>query len=105
MIRLESTVAKIFQESTNLWQPKEMWLFLMQPFQVLWVWNLNLYCAYQQFSQPGYVSLRHCQDGSWFIQILCQVFEDYAGKAHLEDLLKYTSKELGLLNSAKYGYI
>jgi len=42
----------------------------------------------------GYVSIRIPENGSWFIQTLCKVFNENVEQAHLEDLLKITSKEL-----------
>lgn len=36
---------------------------------------------------PGHVAFRDKITGSWFIQILCEVFMNYSHKTHLEDLL------------------
>lgn len=41
---------------------------------------------------PGYVAFRDKITGSWFIQILCEVFMEYAQKAHLQDLLNMVNK-------------
>ena len=41
---------------------------------------------------PGYVAFRDTITGSWFIQILCEVFMKYAHKAHLQDLLNMVNK-------------
>jgi len=54
-------------------------------------------------SITGYVSIRDKQDGSWFIQMLCKVFNEHYRKAHLEDLLKLTSIELGQLKDDNLG--
>jgi hypothetical protein len=35
---------------------------------------------------PGYVSYRDTYNGSWFIQILCEVFMNYACERHIQDL-------------------
>lgn len=35
---------------------------------------------------PGYVSYRDSLNGSWFIQILCEVFMNYAYERHVQDL-------------------
>jgi len=53
----------------------------------------------------GHVSIRGSQNGSWFIQKLCKVFEEHARTEHLEDLLKLASLELALLKSPKLGKI
>jgi len=54
-------------------------------------------------STQGYVSIRDKQDGSWFIQMLYKVFNEHYGEAHLEDLLKLTSIELGKLKDDDLG--
>lgn len=41
---------------------------------------------------PGYVAFRDKITGSWFIQILCEVFMKYAHKSHLQDLLNMVNK-------------
>ncbi|XP_043518327.1 caspase-6 isoform X1 [Frieseomelitta varia] len=43
---------------------------------------------------PGYVAFRDTITGSWFIQILCEVFMKYAHKAHLQDLLNMVDERL-----------
>lgn len=35
---------------------------------------------------PGYVSYRDKFNGSWFIQLLCEVFMNYACEKHVQDL-------------------
>ena len=35
---------------------------------------------------PGYVSYRDTYNGSWFIQILCEVFMNHAYDMHVQDL-------------------
>ncbi|OXU20628.1 hypothetical protein TSAR_006461 [Trichomalopsis sarcophagae] len=39
---------------------------------------------------PGYVSYRDTHNGSWFIQILCEVFMNYACEKHVQDLFTMT---------------
>jgi len=51
----------------------------------------------------GHVSIRHYQNGSWFIQKLCEVFVEHGRTDHLEDLLKMTSLELAQLNDDVLG--
>ena len=46
---------------------------------------------------PGYFAYRDKSNGSWFIQILCEVFMNHANKYHIEDLLKMV-KYFFLLN-------
>ncbi|XP_046144715.1 caspase-1-like [Osmia bicornis bicornis] len=43
---------------------------------------------------PGHVAFRDKITGSWFIQILCEVFMNYAHKTHLEDLLHMVDERL-----------
>ncbi|XP_017764641.1 PREDICTED: caspase-3 [Eufriesea mexicana] len=43
---------------------------------------------------PGYVAFRDKITGSWFIQILCEVFMKYAHKSHLQDLLNMVDERL-----------
>jgi len=43
------------------------------------------------------------QNGSWFVQKLCDVFEEHGRTDHLEDLLKMTSLELAQLNDDVLG--
>jgi hypothetical protein len=40
---------------------------------------------------PGYVSYRDEYNGSWFIQILCEVFMNYAHKVHVQELFYMVS--------------
>lgn len=35
---------------------------------------------------PGFVSYRDEYNGTWFIQILCEVFMNYAHKVHVREL-------------------
>jgi len=51
----------------------------------------------------GHISIRHYENGSWFIQKLCEVFEEHRRTNHLEDLLKLTSSELAQLNNDVLG--
>lgn len=37
---------------------------------------------------PGYRSFRDPRDGSWYVQVLCDVFAEHAHDTHLDDLLK-----------------
>lgn len=41
---------------------------------------------------PGHAAFRDKITGSWFIQILCEVFMNYAYKTHLQDLLNVVKK-------------
>lgn len=41
---------------------------------------------------PGYVAFRDNITGSWFIQILCEVFMKYAHNTHVQDLLNMVNK-------------
>lgn len=43
---------------------------------------------------PGYVSLRDVNDGSWYIQSLCEVFAARAHDCHVEDLFKLVDKNM-----------
>ena len=43
---------------------------------------------------PGYVSYRDSIVGSWFIQILCEVFMNHAYNVHLQDLFYMVCKKL-----------
>lgn len=43
---------------------------------------------------PGYVSYRDQFNGSWFIQILCEVFMNHAYKFHVQDLFSMVSRKL-----------
>ncbi|XP_076757715.1 death regulator Nedd2-like caspase [Xylocopa sonorina] len=43
---------------------------------------------------PGHVAFRDKVTGSWFIQILCEVFMKYAHEIHLQDLLNMVDKRL-----------
>lgn len=40
---------------------------------------------------PGYVSYRDMYNGSWFIQILCEVFMNFACELHVQDLFLMVS--------------
>ncbi|CAK9827133.1 Caspase Dronc [Anthophora retusa] len=50
---------------------------------------------------PGHVAFRDKITGSWFIQILCEVFMNYAHKNHLEDLLNMVDERLKLQRTTK----
>ncbi|KOX68315.1 Caspase Nc [Melipona quadrifasciata] len=49
---------------------------------------------------PGYVAFRDKVTGSWFIQILCEVFMKYAHEAHLQDLLNMVDERLKILRTS-----
>ncbi|XP_011500855.1 PREDICTED: caspase-1 isoform X2 [Ceratosolen solmsi marchali] len=49
---------------------------------------------------PGYVSYRDTYNGSWFIQILCEVFMNYACERHIQDLFVMTDRRLKDLRTA-----
>lgn len=49
---------------------------------------------------PGYVAFRDKITGSWFIQILCEVFMKYAHEAHLQDLLSMVDERLRILRTS-----
>ncbi|KAK1122018.1 hypothetical protein K0M31_009866 [Melipona bicolor] len=49
---------------------------------------------------PGYVAFRDKITGSWFIQILCEVFMKYAHEAHLQDLLSMVDERLKILRTS-----
>lgn len=40
---------------------------------------------------PGFVSYRDEYNGTWFIQILCEVFMNYAHKVHVRELFDMVS--------------
>lgn len=42
---------------------------------------------------PGYVAYRDEHNGSWFLQILCEVFMNYAHEKHIQDLFTMVSEE------------
>lgn len=50
----------------------------------------DMFVAYATL--PGHVAFRDKITGSWFIQILCEVFMNYAHKTHLQDLFHMVSK-------------
>lgn len=52
---------------------------------------------------PGHVAFRNNITGSWFIQIFCEVFMNYAYKYHLYDLLTLVS--IKYLNNYIYIHI
>ncbi|XP_043258768.1 caspase-6-like isoform X1 [Colletes gigas] len=50
---------------------------------------------------PGYVAFRDTITGSWFIQILCEVFMNYACITHLQDLLNMVDERLNKQRTTK----
>ncbi|XP_014211578.1 caspase Dronc [Copidosoma floridanum] len=52
---------------------------------------------------PGYVSYRDKYTGSWFIQILCEVFMNYACERHIQDLFVMTDRRLKDLRTGHNG--
>ncbi|XP_003704195.1 death regulator Nedd2-like caspase [Megachile rotundata] len=50
---------------------------------------------------PGHVAFRDKITGSWFIQILCEVFMNHAHKTHLEDLLHMVDERLRIQRTTK----
>ncbi|KAJ8676110.1 hypothetical protein QAD02_011896 [Eretmocerus hayati] len=48
---------------------------------------------------PGYVSYRDKYNGSWFIQILCEVFMNHAYNTHVADLFTMTDSRLKILRT------
>ena len=47
---------------------------------------------------PGYVSYRDELNGSWFIQVLCEVFMNYADKVHIRDLFDMVKFKIKFMN-------
>uniref|UniRef100_A0A6P7FHH4 Caspase-1-like n=1 Tax=Diabrotica virgifera virgifera TaxID=50390 RepID=A0A6P7FHH4_DIAVI len=43
---------------------------------------------------PGFSSIRAPQEGSWYIQSICDVFKQHGKQHHVEDLLKLVDQEL-----------
>ncbi|XP_076645401.1 death regulator Nedd2-like caspase [Halictus rubicundus] len=54
-----------------------------------------------QATLPGHVAFRDTITGSWFIQILCEVFMNYACKSHLQDLLNMVDSRLKIQRTTK----
>ncbi|KAL7300737.1 hypothetical protein TKK_0006715 [Trichogramma kaykai] len=50
---------------------------------------------------PGYVSYRDEYNGSWFIQILCEVFMNYAYKIHVQELFNMIDLRLKTVRTFK----
>ncbi|XP_053995481.1 putative inactive caspase B [Hylaeus anthracinus] len=50
---------------------------------------------------PGHVAFRDKITGSWFIQILCEVFMNYAHTTHLQDLLNMVDERLNKQRTMK----
>lgn len=44
----------------------------------------------------GYNAFRDPVEGSWYVQIMCQVFAEHAHDTHLEDLLKIVGELMNL---------
>jgi len=66
-------------------------------------WQISKETNHTKLFLSGHVSIRHYQNGSWFIQKLCEVFVEHGRTNHLEDLLKMTSLELAPLNDNRLG--
>ncbi|XP_011703913.1 PREDICTED: caspase Nc isoform X1 [Wasmannia auropunctata] len=54
-----------------------------------------------QSTLPGHVSYRDSVTGSWFIQILCKVFMNYAHTHHIQDLFNLIDAELKQLRTMR----
>ncbi|XP_078033623.1 death regulator Nedd2-like caspase isoform X2 [Augochlora pura] len=54
-----------------------------------------------QATLPGYVAFRDTITGSWFIQILCEVFMNYAWQSHLQDLFTMIDARLKIQRTTK----
>nr|XP_033339323.1 caspase Dronc-like [Megalopta genalis] len=54
-----------------------------------------------QATLPGYVAFRDKITGSWFIQILCEVFMNYAWQSHLQDLFTMVDARLKIQRTTK----
>lgn len=50
---------------------------------------------------PGYVAFRDNITGSWFIQILCEVFMKYAHNTHVQDLLNMVDERLKIQRTTR----
>ncbi|XP_076242038.1 death regulator Nedd2-like caspase [Calliopsis andreniformis] len=59
----------------------------------------DMFVAYATL--PGHVAFRDKITGSWFIQILCEVFMNYAYKTHLQDLLNMVDERLKIQRTIK----
>lgn len=43
---------------------------------------------------PGFTSIRHIEQGSWFIQTLCSKLIEFAGTKHFADILTVVCREV-----------
>ena len=51
-------------------------------------------CLYCFSTTTNYSSIRESEEGSWFIQILCDLIEKYKSTNHLTDILTFVNKEV-----------
>lgn len=58
--------------------------------------NSDFVIAYSTF--PGYVSLRHEQQGSWFIKNLFEVFRDHSTGEHVMDMLTQVNDKVASMS-------
>lgn len=48
---------------------------------------------------PGYRSFRDPENGSWYIQIMCNIWSQHAHDTHLDDLLKMVGNSASVLRT------
>jgi len=54
--------------------------------------NKDMLIAYS--SCPGYVSVRNSENGSWFVQDICEVFSEHSHDTDVRDMLDMVSENL-----------
>ncbi|XP_022068494.1 caspase-3b [Acanthochromis polyacanthus] len=53
-------------------------------------------CLYAYSAAPGYYSWRNTSNGSWFIQSLCEVLQEFSGKLELMQLMTRVNRKVAL---------
>uniref|UniRef100_A0A3P8TED0 Caspase-3 n=2 Tax=Amphiprion percula TaxID=161767 RepID=A0A3P8TED0_AMPPE len=53
-------------------------------------------CLYAYSAAPGYYSWRNTSSGSWFIQSLCEVLQEFSGKLELMQLMTRVNHKVAL---------
>ncbi|KZC10457.1 PREDICTED: caspase-3 [Dufourea novaeangliae] len=90
--RHTTDITSNFQTTNKMIDPKVNYNKTMRNYEDILVAQATL---------PGHVAFRDKITGSWFIQILCEVFMNYAYKTHIQDLLNMVDERLKTQRSMK----
>ena len=63
---------------------------------IYWSWNANQLCECLSVCITGYYSWRNKSNGSWFLQSLCEMLQQYKGELELMQIMTRVNRKVAL---------